>query len=127
MALVSQVLTAPDTRPPICSPWAGPRLRTRAAVPGRAAWWWPWPFVHEDEAGALSECCGFKRECRARALPPQSPLPWDTPVLCSQGRVVGRRPGTRLHVTIVPSGDCCRVSSFVGSHLGGSCVLQADK
>ncbi|XP_023380742.1 protein argonaute-2 [Pteropus vampyrus] len=88
-ALVSQVLTAPNTRPPIRSPRAGPRLRTRAAVPGRAAWWWPWPFVHEDEAGALSDCCGFKRACRARALPPQSPLPvplWDTPVLCSQAR-----------------------------------------
>lgn len=113
--------------PPLPSPRAGPRLRTRVPVPGRAGG--VVPAVAFRSRGRARHVLRGLRVCmrvQSTALPPRSPRPWATPVLCSRGRGLGGRPGARLCVPTVPSGACWRVASL-GSHPGGSCVLQADK
>lgn len=114
--------------PPLPSPRAGPRLRTRVPVPGRAGG--VVPAVAFRSRGRARHVLRGLRVCmrvQSTALPPRSPRPWATPVLCSRGRGLGGRPGARLCVPTVPSGACWRVASLVGSHPGGSCVLQADQ
>lgn len=114
--------------PPLPSPRAGPRLHTRVPVPGRAGG--VVPAVAFRSRGRARHVLRGLRVCmrvQSTALPPRSPRPWATPVLCSRGRGLGGRPGARLCVPTVPSGACWRVASLVGSHPGGSCVLQADQ
>lgn len=100
----------------------------RVPVPGRAGG--VVPAVAFRSRGRARHVLRGLRVCmrvQSTALPPRSPRPWATPVLCSRGRGLGGRPGARLCVPTVPSGACWRVASLVGSHPGGSCVLQADQ
>lgn len=115
--------------PPLPSPRAGPRLRTRVPVPGRAGG--VVPAVAFRSQGRARHVLRGLRVCmrvQSTALPPRSPRPWATPVLCSRGRGLGGRPGARLCVPTVPVGPAggWRHLSEATRVARASCRLTSD-